>query len=176
VPYESSFARSQWLVSYPNAFVEWLFLFIVFLTGIRIQIDVVEVQLGLDLCNIRSSQRSPSKDCSYSVLTLCLKASRSSKVRESDFAITGTTLTTSESFWRTTMSIGFRLDPSRSARGRRWSNWVTTDILTSDLKEWQRRDSNVFWYLGCNVPVEQWVLYEGRPSADPWYIWWWAPN
>lgn len=38
-----------------------------------------------------------------------LKAARSSMVRESDLAITGTTLTTSESFFKTTMSIGLRL-------------------------------------------------------------------
>lgn len=38
-----------------------------------------------------------------------LKARRSSRVRESDLAITGTTFTTSESFLRTTMSIGLRL-------------------------------------------------------------------
>jgi hypothetical protein len=40
-----------------------------------------------------------------------LKALRSSKVRESDLAMTGTTLTTSESFFRTTMSIGFKAWP-----------------------------------------------------------------
>jgi hypothetical protein len=31
-------------------------------------------------------------------------------VSESDFAMTGTTLTTSESFFNTTISIGFKLD------------------------------------------------------------------
>jgi hypothetical protein len=45
-----------------------------------------------------------------SSLMRSLNACRSSKVRESDLAITGTTLTTSESFLRTTISIGFRLD------------------------------------------------------------------
>lgn len=45
-----------------------------------------------------------------SKLTLCLKASRSSVVSESDFAMTGTTFTTSESFLRTTISIGLRLN------------------------------------------------------------------
>ena len=38
-----------------------------------------------------------------------LNSIRSSRVRESDFAITGTTLTTSESFLRTTISMGLRL-------------------------------------------------------------------
>ena len=44
-----------------------------------------------------------------SSLIRSLKARRSSSVRESDFAMTGTTLTTSESFLSTTMSIGLRL-------------------------------------------------------------------
>ena len=42
-------------------------------------------------------------------LTLCLNARRSSIVSESDLAMTGTTLTTSESFLRTRMSSGLRL-------------------------------------------------------------------
>lgn len=41
--------------------------------------------------------------------TRCLKASRSSIVNESDLAMTGTTLTTSESFLSTTTSMGFSL-------------------------------------------------------------------
>ena len=44
-----------------------------------------------------------------SSLMRSLKAWRSSRVRESDFAMTGTTLTTSESFLRTTISMGLRL-------------------------------------------------------------------
>ena len=44
-----------------------------------------------------------------SSLMRSLKARRSSRVRESDLAMTGTTLTTSESFLRTTISIGLRL-------------------------------------------------------------------
>jgi hypothetical protein len=43
------------------------------------------------------------------IFTLCLKASLSSGVNESDLAMTGTTLTTSESFLSTTISIGFKL-------------------------------------------------------------------
>ncbi len=38
-----------------------------------------------------------------------LNSMRSSRVSESDLAITGTTLTTSESFFNTTMSMGLRL-------------------------------------------------------------------
>ena len=48
-----------------------------------------------------------------SSLIRSLKASRSSRVRESDLAMTGTTLTTSESFLSTTMSIGLRLQSMR---------------------------------------------------------------
>jgi hypothetical protein len=43
-------------------------------------------------------------------VTLCLKAARSSKVKASDLAMTGTTLTTSESFFKTTISMGFKLN------------------------------------------------------------------
>jgi hypothetical protein len=43
-------------------------------------------------------------------ITRCLKAWRSARVRESDLAMTGTTLTTSDNFFRTTMSIGLRLE------------------------------------------------------------------
>lgn len=65
--------------------------------------------------NARSSSSSSSLSYGYifklwkanSSLILTLKASRSSRVKESDLAITGTTLTTSESFLRTTISIGF---------------------------------------------------------------------
>jgi hypothetical protein len=39
-----------------------------------------------------------------------LKAWRSARVRESDLAMTGTTLTTSDNFFKTTMSIGFSLE------------------------------------------------------------------
>lgn len=44
-----------------------------------------------------------------SSLILSLNAARSSSVRESDLAMTGTTLTTSESFLRTTISMGLSL-------------------------------------------------------------------
>lgn len=69
--------------------------------------------------NARSSSSSSSLSYGYifklwkanSSLILTLKASRSSRVKESDLAITGTTLTTSESFLRTTISIGFNAWP-----------------------------------------------------------------
>ena len=71
------------------------------------------------ICAFMARSSSSSSPLSYgyifrlwklnSSLILSLKASRSSRVNESDFAITGTTFTTSESFLRTTISIGFKL-------------------------------------------------------------------
>lgn len=68
----------------------------------------------------RSSSSSSSLSYGYifklwklnSSLILSLKACRSSRVSESALAITGTTLTTSDNFFRTTMSIGLRLQES----------------------------------------------------------------
>ena len=71
------------------------------------------------ICALTARSSSSSSSLSYgyilrlwkanSSLILALNSWRSSRVRESDFAMTGTTLTTSESFLRTTISIGFNL-------------------------------------------------------------------
>ena len=53
------------------------------------------------------------------LITLCLKAWRSARVRESDLAITGTTLTTSDNFFRTTISMGFKLKGVNDRREKR---------------------------------------------------------
>ena len=65
----------------------------------------MELELFLDLH--ASVSNLLQKCCVF--ITLSLNALRSSKVRESDLAMTGTTLTTSESFFKTTMSIGLSL-------------------------------------------------------------------
>lgn len=88
-----------------------MLLFIVLLTLIWVKADVVEGQFLLDLMVEAVVPLVmillPIQDSVG--LTLILKAARSSKVKASDLAMTGTTLTTSESFFKTTMSMGLRL-------------------------------------------------------------------
>lgn len=80
-------------------------LFFVILVGIeRIQADVVVDEFRADLRTIINGFQGKSVgDC-----TLLLKASLSSGVKESDLAMTGTTLTTSDNFFMTIISIGRR--------------------------------------------------------------------
>jgi len=53
-----------------------------------------------------------------------LKVTRSSIVRESDLAMTGTTLTTSESFLSTAMSIGFSLKIMKLIRKKKFNYFI----------------------------------------------------
>ena len=95
--------------TYTNVFVQCTFLFIILITFVRIQTNVVESKLSLDLYESRAMSIMTFHRQIKNILTRCLKASRSSKVKESDLAMTGTTLTTSESFLSTTISMGFNL-------------------------------------------------------------------
>ena len=80
--------------------VESAFFLVEFVVVVGIHFKVVEGEFCFDLLLIGYGHGA----------TLCLKAWRSARVRESDLAMTGTTLTTSDNFFRTTMSIGLRLE------------------------------------------------------------------
>ena len=79
--------------------VEGAFFFVEFVVVVGVHFKVMEGEFCFDLLLIKG----PGRD------TLCLKSWRSARVRESDLAMTGTTLTTSDNFFRTTMSMGLRL-------------------------------------------------------------------
>jgi hypothetical protein len=79
--------------------VEGAFFFVEFVVVVGVHFKVMEGEFCFDLLLIKGPGRS----------TLCLKAWRSARVRESDLAMTGTTLTTSDNFFRTTISMGLRL-------------------------------------------------------------------
>jgi len=86
-------------------------LFFVILVGIkRVQADVVVDEFRADLLNQLSTAFQGKR---ASKRTLLLKASLSSGVKESDLAMTGTTLTTSDSFFITIMSMGRREWPMK---------------------------------------------------------------
>ncbi len=95
--------------AYPDSLVELNLLFVVLLRVEGIQADVVVNQLFPNLRKIRSSGIVFS--LGRNSRTLVLNASRSSRVKLSALAMTGTTLTTSLSFFMTMMSIGRRECP-----------------------------------------------------------------
>ena len=89
-------------MTYPDALIQLDLLFVV-LFGIEgIETDVVVVKLSPNLYIVSKSVTG----LGMLTLTFSLKASRSSSVKLSALAITGTTLTTSLSFFMTMMSIG----------------------------------------------------------------------
>ena len=93
-------------VTYSDAFVEAKFLFVV-LVGIKwIQDNVVVHEFSPNL--LKKPLVSNRLRLTRFVLTLCLKSSRSSNVKLSALAMTGTTFTTSLSFFMTMISIGRR--------------------------------------------------------------------
>ena len=131
-----------------------------FVVVVGIHFDIVEGNFGFNL-HIRGNEQ-------YYSHTLCLKAWRSASVRESDLAMTGTTLTTSDSFFRTTMSMGFRLkillDVSRHG--------IYTRVQRA---EW-RIDSSGYGCLGYIGHAERWALSSGTQNAGPWYTWQSGPS
>lgn len=86
-----------------DGLVERRLVLVVLLVVEGVRPNVVVHQLGSDL-----RQDSISVSGRVGRRTLCLNSSRSSSVSESLLAITGTTLTTSESFFITVMSIALR--------------------------------------------------------------------
>jgi len=101
--------RTNGVSSYPDLSVD-LNLFIVRLLGVEgVQTDVVVNELGANLHNkswsippVHVDVHSPN---AVGILTFCLNANLSSIVKLSDFAMIGTTFTTSLNFFNTTMSI-----------------------------------------------------------------------
>lgn len=100
----------------PDPGVEGLFFCVVLVRVERVETDVVVRQLSSDLekskrANLCERERRVQRKArmgSWEVvkgLTRVLNASRSSSVKESDLAMTGTTLTTSDNFFMTVTSI-----------------------------------------------------------------------
>jgi hypothetical protein len=78
-----------------------------FLRVNRVQSNIMMLQLGPDLHDTRSTpSATPTLPFEKPFrLTRSLKASRSCKVKESDLAMIGTTLVTSDNFLKTVTSI-----------------------------------------------------------------------
>ena len=93
--------------SYPNHTIQLNFLVVIFISIKRIETNVLILQLFPNLIiSCESEQRHAEPR-----LTLTLNFSRSSGVKLSDLAITGTTFTTSLSFFITITSIGRKAWP-----------------------------------------------------------------
>jgi len=102
--------KSEVRYSYTDAFVNLDLLFLILIGIERIETDVVVNQLFPNLSS-RAHQSAVQASPTPLKLTLLLNASLSSRVRLSALAMTGTTLTTSLSFFITITSMGRRLWP-----------------------------------------------------------------
>ena len=96
--------------THPDAFIKMNLFFIVLVCVKRIRTNVVENQLFPDLQEEKIKNKKPTQ-LVFKWHTLNLNLSRSSKVKLSLFAMTGTTLTTSLSFFITITSIGLNAWP-----------------------------------------------------------------
>jgi hypothetical protein len=97
--------------SYPDGLVQLDLLFLVLIGIEGVETNVVVNQLFPNLPQPRISSPRAKKKHRQKAHTLLLKLSRSSKVKLSALAMTGTTFTTSLSFFITITSIGRRLCP-----------------------------------------------------------------